>query len=85
MNLLAWIVIGLIAGVIAKAIMPGSKDEPGGLIGTILLGIVGAVVGGFVSGFFSGSRGIGGVNVGSIVTAILGACLFIGVLRLFRR
>lgn len=47
MGILAWIVVGLIAGVVAKAIMPG--DGPGGIILTILLGIAGAFVGGFLS------------------------------------
>ena len=44
MGIIAWIVVGLIAGVLAKLIMPG--DDPGGFIVTILLGIVGAFVGG---------------------------------------
>ncbi len=44
--ILAWIVIGLIAGALGKLIMPG--DDPGGIIVTILIGIVGAFVGGFV-------------------------------------
>ena len=46
MGILAWIVIGLIAGALGKLIMPG--DDPGGIIVTTLIGMVGAVVGGFV-------------------------------------
>lgn len=46
MGIIAWIVLGLIAGVIAKALMPGR--DPGGCIITILLGIAGAFVGGWV-------------------------------------
>lgn len=44
MNFLAWIVLGLIAGAIAKAIMPG--NDPGGIIVTMIIGIVGALIGG---------------------------------------
>ena len=47
MGLLSWIIVGLIAGFLAKFVMPGTRDEPGGFLGTMLLGIVGAVVGGW--------------------------------------
>jgi uncharacterized membrane protein YeaQ/YmgE (transglycosylase-associated protein family) len=47
MGILSWIVFGLIAGALAKLIMPG--DDPGGVIITIIIGIVGAVIGGFVA------------------------------------
>lgn len=47
MSIIAWVVLGLLAGVIAKAIMPGG--ERGGLILTTLLGIAGALVGGFLA------------------------------------
>jgi uncharacterized membrane protein YeaQ/YmgE (transglycosylase-associated protein family) len=47
MGIIGWIVLGLIAGVIAKAIMPG--DDPGGFIITAIIGIVGAVIGGFIA------------------------------------
>ncbi len=80
MGIIAWIVVGLIAGIIAKAIMPGSSNEPGGYIGTILLGIVGAVIGGLI---FSG--GATGINIGSIIVSVIGACILIGLLRLFTR
>ena len=46
MGILGWIVLGLIAGAIAKLIMPG--DDPGGILVTMLLGIIGAVIGGFL-------------------------------------
>ncbi len=47
MGIISWILFGLIAGAVAKLIMPG--DDPGGILITILLGIAGAVVGGFVA------------------------------------
>jgi uncharacterized membrane protein YeaQ/YmgE (transglycosylase-associated protein family) len=46
MGILAWIILGLLAGLIAKALLPG--EDPGGIIVTTLLGIAGALVGGFI-------------------------------------
>lgn len=85
MSIIAWIVVGLIAGVIAKALMPGSRDEPGGWLGTIGLGIVGAIVGGFLSSLLLGGGGASGLNLGSILVSVVGACVCIGILRLVRR
>ncbi|MDX6312599.1 MAG: hypothetical protein QOF84_7722 [Streptomyces sp.] len=50
MTLISWIVLGLVAGAIAKLLLPGK--DPGGLIGTTLIGIAGAVVGGWLSAHF---------------------------------
>lgn len=75
MGILAWIVLGLLAGAIAKAIMPGS--DPGGIIVTILLGIVGAVVGGFLWTVITGQEGVSGINIGSILIAVLGAVVLL--------
>jgi uncharacterized membrane protein YeaQ/YmgE (transglycosylase-associated protein family) len=77
MGLLAWIVLGAIAGFIAN-MLTGSGE---GLIGTILLGIVGAVVGGFIAGNVLGVADVTGLNLESIVVAIFGAVI---VLALFR-
>ena len=74
MGILSWIFLGLIAGVLAKWIMPG-KDG-GGMIITILLGIAGAFVGGWI-GSFLGLGTTGGFSLGSIVTATLGALLLL--------
>jgi len=79
MGIIGWIVLGLIAGAIAKAIMPGK--DPGGLIITLLLGVVGALLGGFI-----GSRlfGVGLENFWSIQTwllAIVGALIVLGIYR----
>jgi uncharacterized membrane protein YeaQ/YmgE (transglycosylase-associated protein family) len=79
MGILAWIVIGLIAGALAKLIMPG--DDPGGIIVTILIGIVGAFVGGFVVNLFGGA-GVSGFNIWSILVATLGAIILLAVYRL---
>ena len=74
MGILSWIVFGLVAGALAKLIMPG--DDPGGCIVTILLGIGGAIVGGFI-GTFLGFGGIGGFDFRSFLIAIGGALLLL--------
>ena len=78
MGILAWIVFGLIAGVIAKFIMPGK--DPGGFIVTILLGIAGALIGGFI-GSALGFGGVDGFNLGSFLIAVLGAILLLVIYR----
>jgi uncharacterized membrane protein YeaQ/YmgE (transglycosylase-associated protein family) len=78
MGILAWIVFGLIAGVVAKFLMPGR--DPGGFVVTILLGIAGAVVGGFL-GSLVGLGGVTGFDLGSFVIAVLGALLLLFVYR----
>ncbi len=85
MSWIAWIVVGLIAGLLAKMAMPGTADEPGGWIGTALLGIVGAVVGGWVSTLMFNTSGANGINIPSIIIAFIGSCIVIGLLRLFSR
>jgi uncharacterized membrane protein YeaQ/YmgE (transglycosylase-associated protein family) len=70
MGILSWVILGLIAGVLAKWLMPG-KDGGGWLI-TICLGIAGAFAGGFV-GSFLGLGTTGGLSLGSIITATVGA------------
>lgn len=74
MNILAWIVLGLIAGAIAKALYPGRQG--GGILGTMLLGIIGALVGGSLYNFLTtGTIALtsAGLSLGGIVVAVLGA------------
>ena len=82
MGILAWIVLGLIAGAIAKAIMPGR--DPGGFIVTALIGIVGAFIGGFIGNTIAGS-GLNGFSLWSILLAVVGAMLLLWVYRLTTR
>ena len=77
-GILTWIIVGLIAGALGKLIMPG--DDPGGIIVTIILGIVGAFVGGFVFSLFGGS-GVTGFNLGSILVATVGAIILLAIYR----
>ncbi|KEY58071.1 GlsB/YeaQ/YmgE family stress response membrane protein [Serratia sp. DD3] len=79
MGIISWIIFGLIAGFLAKWIMPG-KDE-GGLIMTIILGVVGAVVGGFISTRFFQMGGVDGFNIGSFAVAVVGALIVLFVYR----
>jgi uncharacterized membrane protein YeaQ/YmgE (transglycosylase-associated protein family) len=74
MGILSWILFGLIAGAIGKLIMPG--DDPGGIIVTILLGIVGAVIGGFI-GSLIGFGGITGFDFRSLLIAVAGSLLLL--------
>ena len=77
-NIIAWIIIALIAGALGKLIMPGR--DPGGIIVTILLGIAGAFVGGFITQNLLGF-GSGGF-IWSIIVATLGAIILLGIYRL---
>jgi uncharacterized membrane protein YeaQ/YmgE (transglycosylase-associated protein family) len=80
MGILAFVVVGLIAGLLAKLVLPG--DDPGGLIVTTLVGIAGAFVGGFVVGILGGA-GVTGINIWSILVATLGAVVLLAIYRLF--
>lgn len=81
MGILAWILFGLVAGVVAKLIMPG--DDPGGFIITILLGVAGALLGGFIASA-AGLGDVSGFNLSSFVIAVLGAILLLVVYRMMR-
>lgn len=83
MGILAWIILGLIAGAIAKAIMPGR--DPGGFIVTAIIGIVGAVVGGFLGQTLFGVGQASGVNLPSILTAIVGSLVVLWIYRMVTR
>ena len=82
MSWIIWIVLGLVAGIIAKLLMPGR--DPGGFIITIILGIVGAVVGGFISTRL-GFGDVTGFNLPSIVIAVLGSLVLLFIYRAVKR
>jgi uncharacterized membrane protein YeaQ/YmgE (transglycosylase-associated protein family) len=82
MGLISWIVVGLIAGLLARWIMPGS--EPGGFIVTGILGMAGAAVGGFAVSILGGT-GATGFNIWSILVATLGAILLLFLYNLITR
>jgi uncharacterized membrane protein YeaQ/YmgE (transglycosylase-associated protein family) len=79
--ILFWIIVGLIAGVLAKWVLPG--DDPGGVILTIIIGIVGAVIGGYILRVVGlGAGGGTGQWIGSIVAGFIGAVILLGIYRL---
>jgi uncharacterized membrane protein YeaQ/YmgE (transglycosylase-associated protein family) len=78
MSIIAWIVLGAIAGYLAGFLVRG--DEGMGVLGHIVLGIVGALVGGFLAGALFGTDPINGpLDVSSIVTATIGAVILVVV------
>ena len=79
MSILAWIVVGIIAGWLAKMVIPG--EGPGGLIGDLAVGIIGALVGGWLFGLF-GHGGVSGLNIGSIIVAFIGGVVLLWILRM---
>jgi uncharacterized membrane protein YeaQ/YmgE (transglycosylase-associated protein family) len=83
MGILAWIVLGLVAGALAKFIMPGQQG--GGIILTIVLGVVGALVGGFLGTYVFGFGDISGFDLRSIAIAVGGALLVLFVYGLVAR
>ena len=78
MGVISWIIFGLIAGILAKILMPG--NDPGGCVITILLGIGGAFVGGLI-GTQLGFGTISGFDIRTLLIAILGAMILLGVYR----
>ncbi|MBI5705693.1 MAG: GlsB/YeaQ/YmgE family stress response membrane protein [Armatimonadetes bacterium] len=75
-----WVIVGAVAGILAKMLMPGSRKEPSGCIMTILLGIAGGVLTGLAMRTFLHTPGSGGL-LGSIVGATIGAIVIIFVFR----
>lgn len=80
MHILWWIIVGLIAGVLAKALTPGSDREPKGCLMTMALGIAGSLLVGFIMQLVFGAQGGGGF-VGTIIGATLGAIILILLFR----
>ena len=81
MGLLATIVVGLIAGWLASMIMKTNT----GLLTELILGVIGAIVGGWIASLLTGVDMVTGINVTSILVALLGAILVIAIYRFFRR
>jgi uncharacterized membrane protein YeaQ/YmgE (transglycosylase-associated protein family) len=82
MGIFTWIIMGLLAGILARFFMPGR--QPMGLLGTMILGIVGAVVGGFI-GTQLGWGNVHGFDLRSLGLAIVGGVLVLFILGLFQK
>jgi uncharacterized membrane protein YeaQ/YmgE (transglycosylase-associated protein family) len=83
MNLFTWILLGLLAGGIAKLIFPGK--DPGGCLVTVGIGIVGALIGGFLGTTLFGWGTVTGFNLKSLGIAILGSLILLALFRLVSR
>lgn len=80
MGIIGWIVLGLLAGIIAKAIFPG--NDPGGFIVTTIIGIVGAILGGFLGKVIFGVDSLDNFfDISTWITAIVGALILLGIYR----
>lgn len=79
MGFISWIILGLLAGALAKLIMPG--DQKGGCVLTTILGIVGAIVGGWI-GTLLGFGKVDQFDIGSLGIAIIGSLAVLGILAL---
>ena len=74
MGILSWILLGLVAGALAKFILPGR--QPGGCLVTIIIGIVGALIGGFIGRFF-GLGNVESFDLGGIFIATIGSIVLL--------
>ncbi|HEX9029962.1 MAG TPA: GlsB/YeaQ/YmgE family stress response membrane protein [Anaerolineales bacterium] len=80
MGILAWIIVGLIAGWLAGLVMKGSGY---GILGDLILGIIGALVGGFLAGaVFHVADPISGINITTLIVAFIGAVIVVAIARL---
>lgn len=80
MGIIGWIVLGLLAGIIAKAIFPG--NDPGGFIVTTIIGIVGAILGGFLGKVIFGVDSLDSFfDISTWITAIVGALILLAIYR----
>ena len=82
MEIISWIIFGLVAGAVAKFLMPGK--DPGGFIGTIVIGVVGAFIGGIIANFIGFGSVSPGFNIISFVFAVGGAIILLIVYRMVK-
>ena len=81
MGIIAFIILGLLAGAIAKALLPG--DDPGGIIVTMLVGVAGALIGGFLAGVLFGADPLDEFfDISTWITAIVGAVVLLLIYRM---
>ncbi len=83
MSIIAWIIVGGIAGWLASMVMQTNSRQ--GCLMDIIIGVIGAFIGGFVMSQLGVDRDVNGINIGSILVAFVGAVILLGVLKLFQR
>ena len=79
MSIIAWLVVGLIAGWLAGMVMKGGGY---GVVGDMIVGILGALLGGFLAGVVFGADFLSGINLVTILVAFLGAVILIAIVRM---
>jgi uncharacterized membrane protein YeaQ/YmgE (transglycosylase-associated protein family) len=84
MSIFAWIIVGLVAGYLARLVLPGIEPGPRGVVGDLVAGIIGALLGGWIFRTL-GYAGVTGINIGSIVIAFIGAVIFLLIWRAIAR
>lgn len=82
-NLLIWIIVGAIAGWLASIVMKTNASQ--GLVMDIIVGIVGGLIGGWLLTALGVGGAVTGINLGSILTAFIGAVVLLAILRVIRR
>ncbi|HTK39378.1 MAG TPA: GlsB/YeaQ/YmgE family stress response membrane protein [Patescibacteria group bacterium] len=83
LSIIIWLVVGAFAGWVASIIM--KTDEQMGAVANIVVGIIGAFLGGWIVSLFGNAPAAGGLNLPSILTAILGAVVLLAILKAIRR
>ena len=83
MGIITWIILGLIAGFLAKFIMP--RPRPKGILSTMVVGIIGAVLGGFIATTLGASDGVTGLNLWSIGVAVGGSVVLLWLFAIMFR
>ena len=83
MSIIAWLVVGAIAGWVAGMVVPG--DEGYGWLGALIAGIIGAIVGGWIIGAVTGENYMDHLSIGSIIAAIVGAIIVVFVWKMVAR
>jgi uncharacterized membrane protein YeaQ/YmgE (transglycosylase-associated protein family) len=82
-NIIVWLIIGALAGWLASIVMKTNAQQ--GLVTDIIVGIIGAFIGGFVLNALGIGAGVDGLNIGSFLTAFIGAIILLGIIKLIRR
>lgn len=82
-SILVWIIIGAVAGWLASLVMKTNRRQ--GLLEDIVVGVIGGLIGGFVLNLAVPSAGVTGLNITSLLTAFVGAIIFLALTRVVRR
>jgi uncharacterized membrane protein YeaQ/YmgE (transglycosylase-associated protein family) len=81
-SILAWIIVGIIGGWLGKMVVPG--EGPGGVLGDLVIGVIGAIVGGWMWNYF-GHVGATGINLPSIIVAFIGSIVLLVIIKIATR